>query len=233
MYKIEEIPMFSSLNKESLEKLKDKMFIQEYKKGAIVFFEGERGDSLYIVLEGSVKLYKTTQKNTQVHINILKAPSMIGEFAAFENAPFPATCEFNSDGVMGKIPFNFFKNELLTQKDVALSVINSLTAKVALLSALVHKETVLSSEAKVADIIISKPQIFERLKNSEIAEILNLTPETLSRILSKFKKDKIIELKQHKLKILSLDKLYLILETNKLKECNNCILDFKKKMGLE
>ncbi len=233
MYKIEDIPMFSSLSEETLKRLKDKMFIKEYKNKSIVFFEGDRSDYIYVVLEGKVKLYKTTQKNTQVHINILKAPSLIGEFAAFERSPFPATCQFITDGVMGKIPIDFFENELLTQKNVALNVIRSLTAKVALLSTLIHQETVLSSEAKVANIILNESSIFERLKNSEIAEILNLTPETLSRILSKFKKDDIIELKRHKITILDSKKLELIVETNKLKECSNCIMSFKKNMGLE
>ena len=233
MYKIEDIPMFSSLSEETLKRLKDKMFIKEYKNKSIVFFEGDRSDYIYVVLEGKVKLYKTTQKNTQVHINILKAPSLIGEFAAFEKSPFPATCQFITDGVMGKIPIDFFENELLTQKNVALNVIRSLTAKVALLSTLIHQETVLSSEAKVANIILNESSIFERLKNSEIAEILNLTPETLSRILSKFKKDDIIELKRHKITILDSKKLELIVETNKLKECSNCIMSFKKNMGLE
>ncbi len=233
MFKLETIPIFSSLSEEVLKKLKDKMFVQEYKKDAIVFFEGDRSNYIYVVLEGSVKLYKTTQKNTLIHINILKAPSLIGEYAAFEHSAFPATCQFTSDGVMGKIPISFFEEELLTQKDVALHVIHSLTAKVSLLSTLIHQETVLSSEAKVANIILNKPSLFERLKNSEIAEILNLTPETLSRILSKFKKDKIIELKKHKITILDKARLELIIETNKLKECTNCIMDFKKKMGLE
>jgi len=233
MYKIEDIPMFSSLKEEILKRLKDKIFIKEYKKDAIVFFEGDRSNYIYVVLEGNVKLYKTTQKNTQVHINILKAPSLIGEYAAFEHTPFPATCQFTTDGVMGKIPTDFFENELLTQKDIALHVIHSLTAKVALLSTLIHQETVLSSEAKVANIILNRASLFERLKNSEIAEILNLTPETLSRILSKFKKDDIITLKNHKITILNEEKLHLIIDTNKLKECTNCIMDFKKRMGLE
>ena len=232
MYQIDKIPFFANLPKPYQNILQDKLFEKHYKKDSIVFFEGDRSKYMYIVLEGSVKMYKTTPKGNQVHINILKAPSLIGEYVYFEDQPFPATCEFVTDGVIGLLPFNVVE-DLLTHKDFAKSIIRSLTGKVALLSALIHQETVLSSEAKVADIIIHKESIFQRLKNSEIASILNVTPETFSRILAKFKKEGIISMKSHKLEILDRDKLINILETNKVKECTNCIVNFKKQIGFE
>jgi len=79
----------------------------------------------------------------------------------------------------------------LNDKEFALGLIKSLTSKVMILSSLVHKETILSSEAKVADLMIENITIFNRLKNNEIAGILNLTPETFARIITKFKKENI------------------------------------------
>jgi len=73
--------------------------------------------------------------------------------------------------------------------------------------------------------------IFSRLKNNEIAAILNLTPETFSRILSKFKKESIIAIKEHRVKILNREALTIILETNSVKECSNCIDLFKAKLA--
>ena len=230
MYKLEDIAMFSHLPKQYFVTLNEKLFIKKFTKNSIVFFEGDKSDYMYIVLDGSVKMYKTAPKGNQIHINTLKAPSLIGEYACFEQQPFPATCEFVTDGVMGMLPFSTIM-DLLNNRDFSYEIIKSLTGKVMLLSALIHKETVLSSEAKVADILINKPNVFQRLKNSEIASILNLTPETLSRILAKFKKEKIIALQKHQLDILDKDKLFLILETNKIKECSNCILSFKEKIG--
>ncbi len=230
MYKLEDIPMFSHLPKSYFTLLHEKLFVKHYAKNSIVFYEGESSKYIYIILEGSVKMYKTTPKGNHIHINTLKAPSLVGEYACFEQQPFPATCEFITDGTMGMLPFETVL-DLLNNREFSYEIIKSLTGKIMLLSTLVHQETVLSSEAKVADIIIHKPNIFQRLKNSEIASILNLTPETFSRILAKFKKEKIIRLKNHKLEILDRDKLSLILETNKIKECTNCILSFKEKIG--
>jgi CRP/FNR family transcriptional regulator len=80
--------------------------------------------------------------------------------------------------------------------------------------------------------MIKKVNIFNRLKNNEIASILNLTPETFSRIMTKFKKESIIVVERHEVTILNEDALYNIVETNTMKDCTNCIADFKAKLGL-
>jgi len=229
MYKIEEIPYFANLPKMYHDILHDKLFIKSYKKDSIVFYEGDRSNYMYVLLEGSVKMYKSTPKGTQIYINQLHAPSLIGEYACFEKQPYPATCEFITDGVVGLLPFETVF-DLLESPTFSLNIIRSLTGKVMMLSTLVHNETVLSSEAKVADIIIRNKELFNRLKNSEIAAMLNLTPETFSRILTKFKRKKIIEVKRSRVTILDIDALKQIIDTNRIKECSNCILHLKDKL---
>lgn len=232
MYRLNEIPMFSTLNEVFLKDLQDSIHIKRFTKDSIVFYEGDESDYLHILLDGSVRLYKTSPKGTQIQLNRFNAPALIAEFAYFEKEVFPATCEFISDGAMGLLHFDKIY-EHLDNKEFSLELIKSLTAKVVLLSALVHKETILSSEAKVADLMIKKPSIFNRLKNNEIASILNLTPETFSRIITKFKKESIIATEDNKLSLLNIEALHRIVETNTMKECTNCIADFKAKLAME
>ena len=230
MIKLQEIPMFSVLEEEYVAELKNAVHIKHFSKESIVFYEGDESEYLYILMEGDVKLYKTSPKGSQIQINRFSAPSLIAEFACFEKEAFPATCEFITDGAIGLLHFDKLY-EYLNQPEFSLELIRSLTGKVLLLSSLVHKETILSSEAKVADLMVKKATIFNRLKNNEIASILNLTPETFSRILTKFKKEKIISVENHLLKVLNKDALYNIIETNTMKECTNCIAHFKEQIG--
>jgi len=230
MFKLEEIPMFSALTESHLKELYDQTHVKHFTKNSIVFYEGDESEYLHILLEGSIKLYKTTPKGTQIQINRLNAPALIGEYACFEHQPFPATCEFITDGSMGLLPFEMVYKHL-NNPDFSLEIIKSLTGKVSLLSALVHKETVLSSEAKVADLMTQKLALFHRLKNNEIASMLNLTPETFSRIMTKFKKEGIISVKSHIVTVHKEDALYSIVETNTMKDCTNCIAQFKEQIG--
>jgi len=231
MVNLEDIPMFSDLDKRFHKELYANIHIKKFIKKSIVFYEGDESDYLYILLEGTVRLYKTSPKGSQVQIRRMDAPNTIGEYACFEKEAFPVTCEFVNKGVMGLLHFDKVY-QYLDNKEFSLGLIKSLTSKVMILSSLVHKETILSSEAKVADLMIEKSSIFSRLKNNEIAGILNLTPETFSRIMTKFKKESIIVIKNHKLKILNIDALYMIIETNTVKECTNCIDVFKAKLAL-
>jgi len=230
MVAIQDIPMFSDLSKKFHKELKDSLYIKKFTKNSIVFYEGDESDYFYILLDGNIKLYKTSPKGSQVQIRRMKAPNTIGEYACFEKAPFPATCEFISDGVMGLLHFDKVY-KYLDDKEFSLGLIKSLTSKVMMLSSLVHKETILSSEAKVADLMIENITIFNRLKNNEIAGILNLTPETFSRIITKFKKESIVKVEKNRLKILNLEALYIIVETNTVKNCTNCIADFKAQLA--
>ena len=91
-----------------------------------------------------------------------------------------------------------------------------------------HKETILSSEAKVADLILNEITTFNRIKNNEIASILNITPETLSRILSKLKKEKIIVIVNNIVHICNLEALHIIIEKNTLKSCVDCFSKRKR-----
>lgn len=232
MFQLEEIPIFSALDEKYLKALQEEILLKNYTKESIVFYEGDESDYLHILMKGSVKLYKTSPKGTQIQINRFSAPGLIAEFAIFEKEAFPASCEFVTDGTIGLLHFDKLY-ELLNQPEFSLELLKSLTGKVSLLSALVHKETILSSEAKVADLMLKKVTIFNRLKNNEIASILNLTPETFSRILTKLKKEGIVKIENHKLEIFNQDALFSIIENNTIKNCTNCIADFKAKIGYQ
>ena len=233
MHRFSEIQLFSKLSEENLARLRDQAILKNLTKESIVFYEGDESDHIFVLLEGTVKLYKTSPKGSQIQINRFDAPAVIGEYACFEQVPFPATCEFVTDGKMAKVPTSFIFNSL-HEESFALEMIKSLTGKVMILSSLVHKETIFSSEAKVAKILIENVEIFQKLKHNEIASILNITPETLSRILKKFKKSYLIEgLKEGRIRILDAEGLDQVIETNKVHDCTNCLAHFKQNIGYQ
>ncbi|WP_309496591.1 Crp/Fnr family transcriptional regulator [Sulfurovum sp.] len=213
MFTLKDLPLFSALNDIQLAKLQADVHIHQYDKDSIVFYEGDESKYLYILLEGSVKLYKTAPKGRQIHMHNFEAPQAVALFVAFEGIPFPATCELLTDGYIGLLPLEKF-HACLENTSFSKALVKAMAKRMKLLSDLLHKETVYSSEAKIADILYSNPSIFERLKNTEIAAILNITPETLSRILTKLKKENIIRIEDHKVMIMNEVALHKILETN-------------------
>ena len=86
------------------------------------------------------------------------------------------------------------KGEFLSNPHVSLQIIKSLSQKLKITSELIHQELVLNSEAKVARFLVNNADLFNELKHFKIASILNITPETFSRILAKFKAQNLIAL---------------------------------------
>jgi CRP/FNR family transcriptional regulator len=216
-FELKDIPLFSGLKAEQLELLQSQMHIHQYSKDSVVFYEGDTSEYLQILLDGAVRLYKTNPKGTQVHMHNFTAPEIIALFAAFENVPFPATCEFLTDGTVGLLPLEKIY-KCLHDVDFSMSLISALSKRMKLIADLFHKETIYSSEAKIADVIYNNPTVFERLKNGEIASILNITPETLSRILTKFKKENIITIEHHVVTVLNKTALQSVIDNNSLKK---------------
>jgi len=213
MITLTDIPLFSKLSEADLVELKSNMIVHKYEKNSVVFYEGEESDYLHILLDGVVRLYKTSPKGTQVHMHNFTAPELIAIFVTFEQMPFPATCEFLTQGSIGLVPMEYIYRSL-QNIEFSLALINALSRRMKMLSELLHKETIFSSEAKIADIISTKPTLFEHFKNNEIASMLNMTPETLSRILTKLKKAHIIKIEYHIIEILDNEALQNIIETN-------------------
>ena len=216
MFQLKDIPMFSGLREEQLEELQAHVYTHHYSKGSILFYEGDESEYLQILLGGTVRLYKTSPSGTQLHMHNFVAPIVVAYFASFEKIPFPATCEFITDGTIGLLPMEKF-DEYLQDADFSRSLVSLMSKRMQMYSDVLHKETIYSSVAKIADLIYQNPSIFESLKNNEIAGTLNITPETLSRTLSKFKKENIITIDNHIVTILDEAALLNIIETNTIK----------------
>ncbi len=114
--------------------------------------------------------------------------SLIAELANFENIPYPATAEFTCRGEILKIDYKKLEEGFFKNPELSFQIIKSLAGKLKIMSEVITNEIVLTSEAKIAKFLVENGELFSTLKNTKVASLLNLTPETLSRTLTKFKK---------------------------------------------
>lgn len=192
MNRIKEIPFFSHLCDDGLKKLKDISTIKKYNAKELLFYEGDEPKYLHILLDGVLKLYKTNHKGNQIFLHQFLPISLVAELANFESIPYPATAEFVSSGEVMKIDYKKLEEGFFRNPDLSLKIIRSLVGKLKIMSEVITNEVVLTSEAKIAKFLVENSELFKQLKNTQIASLLNLTPETLSRTLTKFKNKKLI-----------------------------------------
>ncbi|MCF6244201.1 MAG: Crp/Fnr family transcriptional regulator [Sulfurovum sp.] len=216
-YTLKDIPLFCGLSDVQLQDLQSDTIVKNYTKESILFYEGEKSPYIHILLEGRVKLYKTGPSGKEVYLHHAEAPCVIAMGPALEGRSFPASCAFEVEGVVGTLALEKF-HMCLENLECTVAIIATMAGRMKDLERRLHTETIFSSEAKVADFILKNAILFERLKNTEIASILNMTPETFSRILTKFKKKNLIALAQHHITIIDEDALLRVIDTNTLED---------------
>jgi len=123
---------------------------------------------------------------------------MIGEVANFEQMLYPATAVAFEDTEVIKIDFKKLKPIISNNPSLLLKIQHSLIQKIKNLEKLISSDLVLDARERVAKYICENDQKFFVQKNMEIAEILNITPETLSRVLKEFKAGQLVDLKKQK-----------------------------------
>jgi diguanylate cyclase (GGDEF)-like protein len=84
--------IFEDLRDEELDILLSRMKQAKAAKGKTVFREGEEGEELYVIMQGSVNISMRLADGTDLHLAAIDAGSFFGEMAIIENAPRSAAC---------------------------------------------------------------------------------------------------------------------------------------------
>lgn len=192
MVLLREIPLFESLDEETFAKLSSIAKSKSYKKGEILFFQGDEPKELVILTKGVLKLYKTATNDKEIILNYFTAVSFVAEVALLHRIPYPATATFEADSEAILINYKEFESIFLGNPELARLLILSLSKKVRLLESVIERGLVMDATERVINIIKKSPELLGTMRHYEIANILNLSPETFSRILKKLQKDEII-----------------------------------------
>ncbi|MDD5373165.1 MAG: Crp/Fnr family transcriptional regulator [Sulfurimonas sp.] len=192
---IKNIVLFNNIDEETIKKIE--AFTTEYKipKDNIVFYEGDDPKFLYLLVKGVIKLYKTSSSHKEIVLKYFHDNELIGEVANFEGIPYPATAKAYSDVEILKIDFDKLKDIIFSNPNMAFNIQTSLIKKIKNLENIISTNLVLDSRERVAKYIYNHVDDFFETKNIEIAEVLGVSPETLSRILKFFKDNNTINVK--------------------------------------
>lgn len=197
MKRIKKIPFFTDLSDDEIRQLESISSVGAYHTKEILFYEGDAPKYLHILLSGSLRLYKTNFKGTQVFLHRFYPIGLVAELANFENIPYPASAECMGPCEVLRIDYERLESDFFKNPNISLKIIKSLAGKLKIMSEVVTNEVILTAEAKIAKFIVEHQELFEKLKNTQIASILNITPETLSRTLAKFKTQEILHVDEH------------------------------------
>lgn len=88
---LDNVPLFSGLPHEVIQTLAKNAHYISFLPGDTVFNEGDKGDSIYILVSGTVNVFQWDAQGNSVHMAELRPGSFIGEHALSERAVRTAT----------------------------------------------------------------------------------------------------------------------------------------------
>lgn len=94
---LQRAPLFATLDDEAAMALRQSMTEVTYDKGSSIFAEGDRGDRLYVILSGKVKLGHGSPDGRENLLGVLGPGEMFGELSLFDPVPRTATATALTD----------------------------------------------------------------------------------------------------------------------------------------
>ena len=185
--------MFSSLKDEELQELANISSLQNYTKDESLFFQGDISQNIMILVDGIVSIYKHANKGNEIVISYFNKYSLLAEAATLRKTPLPSSAKFHSDGQILKINIDEFEKVFMENAKISYAIIQSLLQKVELLQQNIHFNIATNSKDKVIEFYKNNTKLSLDLKQYEIASILGITPETLSRNIKTLIKEEVLE----------------------------------------
>ena len=84
---LKRVPLFESLPEVELAHFAELTREKTYPKGSVILFENDRGDSLYLVASGQVKVVLIGEDGREVILSVLGPGTFFGEMALIDDAP--------------------------------------------------------------------------------------------------------------------------------------------------
>lgn len=205
---------FDLLASEEIELLQNKMVVVNYKAGENLCKQGSFASHIMILREGLVKLFMENEDDKLV-LQILPPNNIIGLSSVSEgNTLFYASAQAYKDSVVQIIDMNAFRQVLLSNSAFANKMLGFLAEQNVITYGRFFCLTRKQTYGRFADVLlclanrIYKNKRFPlQLSRKELAELSDMSVESIARILTRFKTEQLIELGGDYIEILDEDKL--------------------------
>jgi len=123
------IPLFASLDHEELTGLAELLKTQVYSKHDTIFWMHEKGEHLYIVESGTVRISYTDKEGLETDLATLREGSFFGELSLIDGGPHSATARAATETILLKLDRASFYHFLTTHQKLSYALLQVLSQR--------------------------------------------------------------------------------------------------------
>jgi CRP-like cAMP-binding protein len=213
------IPFFSGLDAASLESVGRGMRARRFRRGEVIFHQGDPGDALFIVMSGAIKIMLPSETGDEAILATLRPGDVFGELALLDGAPRSATAVALEATETLILPRDQFRELLATEPAIRDALLASIAAELRRLTNHVEELHFLDITGRLASRLArlaaesgtAEPDGTVRLKapltQGDLAAMIGCTRQSVNKLLGMFTDDGLIRLERDSIVVLDLDAL--------------------------
>lgn len=192
------MPLFQGLIVEDIQSIQNYITEKNVSAGKLVYAAGEKLQSLYLIQEGQLKVYRLAASGKQQMIRILQQGDFVGEMSLFEERHYDYYIEATQPSKLCAIKKDDFEQVLLAHPQIAIELLGEMARRLDDAEQQTTGITTSSTKARLIQYLLHMSEKQDSLKvklattKKATASYLGMSPETFSRCLSKLTKDQLI-----------------------------------------
>ena len=209
--------VFSELIPADLHVLSSDKSCRQYAKGEMIFYADDRPSGLFCIHKGIVKIYKVGKDGKEQIIRLAHEGGVIGYRSLLSSDRYSKYAVPIADAQICHIPKGTFFSLLATNYQLSSRVMELLSTELKAAEERIVEMAQKPVRERLAETLLLLRETYGvesdnatlniKLTRIELANIVGTATESVSRLLSKFKDEKIIDMNGRKLKIIDPDGL--------------------------
>jgi CRP-like cAMP-binding protein len=204
-------PLFRHLEEEELQEIMLNKITETYKRGSIIYQEGNRMKGFYCVQSGIIKIYQTGFDGKEQIIRFAKPGDIIGYRSVVSNEPACTTTEVIEEAIVCHIPTDILLHLVRTNGNFAVELMKLTCKELGEANSYITDIAQKTVKERLAEILIHLDDEFGEdaqgvlkisLTREELSNIVGTATESIIRLLSEFKNQGYIQINGRKIKIL-------------------------------
>jgi CRP/FNR family transcriptional regulator len=211
-YLLRSCKFFSDLDRSELEALQQIAVRKEYRKGQLIFSEGEASRGFFLVVTGAVKIFRVSPDGRERVFHVVEAGDAFAEAAMFMEQ-YPATAAaLNAGTTVILIEKNGFKQLLAHDPKLSFKIIGTLVHWLRQMRDALTDLTLKEVPARFASYVLSLPvapgqPIKINVSKTTVAQTIGTTKETFSRLLHRLAQHRVLTYRGNQIRVLNRKRL--------------------------
>ena len=206
--KLDNIELFTGISNAVLDEIFSLMKEVSFKKNSHVITQGDNSRSLFIIIQGRLKVYANDEDGSQTIFTFLGEGDFFGELSLLDSAPRSASVTTVEDSTLLTLTHNNFIAVLEKHPEICQPLFSALTARIRQMDDTICNLTSRDIYGRLVQVLYKEAQqgpdgklITQRLTHQDLAEMIGSSREMVSRILKDLRTGDYISIEQKQIKI--------------------------------